>query len=924
MLARLKFDCDIIVLSECWLSKVSSLPTIEGYSSHKTSRNYNQNDGVVVMINDRHNFEVEEPHFVEANCLVIKFGTNHVAIIAIYRSPSFKNLDNFLSSLNDLLDKLSHFCNIVITGDININILNDDANSSAYLDITSFYGLLPAIYSPTRGKNCLDHVIVRTNQSAITFNLQTTISDHNAILFCLNYKKSRKARDIKVIKKINWEGAVRDCSGIDFGLIYNEVDPNSATSMFVNMMSDLILKHTLILKIPRNKTLLKPWITTGLLRCIRNRDMMHLKTKKESNNLILCSTYKRYRNFCNNLLKKLKRQYEKDQLLMAKDNSKKLWTTIKTITNYSKEKNINSQDLLSANSSPKSSINAANEFFASVGSRLAQSIPPTPPFRNISEHKEISSCNSFVLLKVDCGEVKRIILNLKCDCRAGWDNISSGFLQRVVDFVAPVLTMLINRCLEAGVFPNALKKSILVPIHKAGDTDCVNNYRPISILTSLSKIFERIINSRLIKYLESKKLLSPSQYGFRADKSTDDALHDFTTFLVRKMDANEKCITIFLDLAKAFDTVCISKLLNKLNCMGIRGKQLDLFADYLSGRSQCVSIGEHVSDDLEVTYGVPQGSILGPTLFLCYINELCQLQIQDCKIISYADDTTLTFVGDTWEEAYTKAQAGFNTVCHWLAANSLTLNSDKTKLMQFSIRNPPENAFNVYQIFAHKCSVPPVSQCSNCPLIKAAKSIRYLGVTFDNRLSFGEHIHNIAQKVRKLTYIFRKLRHVADRKTLIMVYYALIQSIVTYCITTWGGTDKTKLLKLERAQRLILKVTFFKPRLFSTWKLYQDTGVLTVRQLFILFSVLRQHKDLLAFKPDIINKRRHYAVIKTYKTKTSFAQRFYNFIGPRLYNQINKFKKTSNCSTQQFKRKVTSWLLELDYQKTEELLAIKK
>jgi hypothetical protein len=329
---------------------------------------------------------------------------------------------------------------------------------------------------------------------------------------------------------------------------------------------------------------------------------------------------------------------------------------------------------------------------------------------------------------------------------------------------------------------------------------------------------------------------------------------------VRSLDNNKKCLTIFVDIKKAFDTVSIPLLIIKLEKMGIRGNQLSLFKDYLSFRTQRVKIDTRFSDEQFITYGIPQGSIIGPTLFLCYINDLYQLKLKNCRITSYADDTALTFFGDDWDEVFGLAQEGFNTVTHWLARNVLTLNSDKTKYMVYTIRDTMALNVTNYNIYAHMCSYPPLNLCSSCPTINKVNSIKYLGITLDKNLSFNHHIHKIAQRTRKLLYVFKQLRHGADARTLKNVYLTLSLSIVTYCLTSWGGAAKSKLIELERAQRLILKVCLFKPRLFPTATLYQEAEVLTVRQLFILLTILRKHSQINYERDKLKTARRSYNV----------------------------------------------------------------
>lgn len=922
LLESLDINCDVIVLTECWLSsQTANLPSLDGYCTHKTNSNMNQNDGVVVYIKNNLKVLVEEPRVQNSNCLVIKIIPD-IVIMAIYRPPS-QNIDSFLDSLDVNLKHLSAFKNIILMGDININIASERADTHVhnYLNICSFHGLLPTHYYPThQSGSCLDHFIIKTRHPNKTLVTNSSLTDHQAILLTIQ-KSSPRKNCMRSFLKIDMTNLARDIRDIDFDPVYDTNDANISLQYFINALQHAINKNTITKTTSRRYKSIKPWITPGLVRCIRHRDKLHQKSKLAPDNEILSISYKRYRNFCNNLLKKIKYQHEKNELQKAGKNSKLVWKFIKTNTFRSKNPEP-PLELLSSEINPLVAANKVNSFFANIGKTLAEKSLNHSTYT----HQPLSAVNtptktskSFVLLNTDVNEILRIITGLKDDCAVGWDGIPNNILKRFKHLLAPPLTHIFQSCLSKGIFPKPLKKAVVTPVFKAGDKNCVNNYRPISVLTGLSKILEKIINSRLIDYLEINNLLSNNQFGFRPKRSTNQAVHRLSEYISTNLDKGMHTIGIFLDLAKASDTISCSMLLHKLEKLGIRGEQLQLFTDYLRDRQQCVKIGQYTSSEMENSgFGIPQGSILGPTLFLIYINDLCSLVLRNGLILSYADDTALLFSAESQSETYEYAQNGFNVVSNWLHQNLLTLNIDKTKYISFSIRNINPPLTNL-DIFAHNCNSANIA-CT-CPTLVKADHIKYLGVTIDTNLNFRKHIELLCKRVRKLMYIFKNLRHIADYKLIKQVYLALCQSVLTYCITSWGGTAKSILLPLERAQRAILKVATFRPFRFPTHQLYTACKILTVRQLFILQTILYQHSEL-PFDPVSQTRRRKDLVCFEPQTRHAFAHRFYVFLGPFLYNKVNKILNIYSVNYYKCSTLLSEYLLNLDYADTEKLLEV--
>lgn len=354
---------------------------------------------------------------------------------------------------------------------------------------------------------------------------------------------------------------------------------------------------------------------------------------------------------------------------------------------------------------------------------------------------------------------------------------------------------------------------------------------------------------------------------------------NLTEAVVNKIENNLKCYGVFLDLSKAFDTVSIPKLLSKLEKIGVRGTALDMFTSYLTNRTQVVKIGNYISSEEKLCYGVPQGSILGPTLFLTYINQLCNMTIEGCSIFTYADDTALIVHGKNWENAKLNAMNAIQTITEWLSENLLTLNLSKTQLIRFDISKNKIYNPDLDTIPIHFLCDSNRTPC-DCPTLRAVKSVKYLGIHLDERLDWHIQIDKLTARTRRLLYLFKTLRNSADKSTLLTAYFALCQSVISYCISVWGGAHKTSMIKLERAQRAILKVMLRKKRTYQTVKLYSECEVLTVRQLSILWTTLRIHSAL-PYNPKHAEKRKGASICPLIKCRTTWAKRQWYALGTK-------------------------------------------
>ena len=366
------------------------------------------------------------------------------------------------------------------------------------------------------------------------------------------------------------------------------------------------------------------------------------------------------------------------------------------------------------------------------------------------------------------------------------DKISSKVLKIAAPVISDSLTYIFNQAVTLCTFPNGWKIARVIPLFKNGQRNLPGNYRPISILPALSKVMERILYTQLYEYLSVNNLLSEHQFGFRKYHSTASALLDCTNDWYINMDQKLFNLTAFIDLKKAFDTVNHEILLEKLLLLGITGRAFQLLESYLSDRSQKCEVNGFISKESKITWGVPQGSILGPLLFLLYINDLPSC-LNSTKPRMFADDTNITSSGNCIDDVENAVNSDLKNLRKWLMANKLSLNVAKT---EFQIIGTKQNLKN---ILGQKPNI----HILDCP-IKQVVQCKSLGVILDENLSWKSNTNAICKKISSGIYALKRIKPFVDQKTLMSVYNAIIHLYFTYCCEVWDVFGETQSMRLQK------------------------------------------------------------------------------------------------------------------------------
>ena len=749
----------------------------------------------------------------------------------------------------------------------------------------------PSISKPTRmtirSCTCIDNIFTNVIEKPILPGiLYSDLSDHFPIFqitdfLCptFNTIKSVKSKHVE----IDFHSLLGELGSKDWSSVTEHSDANGAYNVFIEELTNLTQRHSHERSLPsKSRAPRKPWITKGILKSICKKQRLYrryLKTKSMSSK----RKYTIYRNRLNYIIRESRKAYYGRQLELNCANLKCTWNILRNLLGKTPSKlpshvSVNGKKI----ADPKVIANAFNSYFVNSGR-----FDNTHTNGSFHDYLGNNLPESLFLLPTDRDEILKVNKQMKSKHSSGLDGFSPFFTKKIIHCITEPLCHIFNTSFSSGIFPDAMKVSKVIPVFKKGNSDELSNYRPISLLSSFSKILERLMYNRLYTFLDKHCILIPQQFGFRQNHSTETALIYASDLLYNYCEKNEFALGLYVDLSKAFDCLDHRILLHKLDHYGIRGTALDWFRSYLSNRRQLTRYNGTDSDVLRVNRGVPQGSILGPLLFLLFINDIVNSSAS-LQFVLYADDTNIFFSHNNLQCLLSHVQTEMQNVTRWFQVNKLQINKSKTKYMIFNFKERGRKLPTNLNL-----------QIEN-EVVEQVEYTNFLGVIIDNKLSWEKHIASVSNKISSSIGILRKLKSVLPSETLFTLYRSLIHPHLSYCSLVWGRTYKRFYMPLFILQKRAVRLCCNEHRRANTSPLFKSLHLLKLPDLITHNTLLFMYKFKCGLLPSVFSdffpltsaihsvntrgKNKFYVP----RLRTSFLQRnSIRYQGPVHWNAVN-------------------------------------
>ena len=832
-LSILSKELDIICLSETWLKDSDNILDFQLDNYHMPlcfNRGPNKIGGGIIayfhkkitkyQVNKKLSF-----NDCDSQTLVIDFtceGKKH-SLVNCYRSPSNCG-EKFLSKLDNILDEVKDKRSIVV-GDFNFNLLNISTHklTKDYFDTFTSHSFNTIITKPTRitdrSETIIDHIWTNIdgysdNNNNKGYIYVTDLSDHLPCIATLDYKTIKHIGYRTVLSRQITDNTLelfrKNIQMKRNALLFHCNNPYINTDEQYNDFFShfqLIYDESFPLKKRKvhSKTLSKPWITENLQKQIERRNQAFSRRNK---NAKAKRKYKTLKDEVDTKLDTSRKDYYRKKLNDQNNSLKTKWTIIKEIINRKKSSNVKLP--ISSNQLGRHYSTLADKLSSKIPHITNEDIPCSSKCGNRKFHIKNVEDRKFSFRNITQREVYEEIVKLDKNKGPGVDDLDVKALKYVADIISDHLCLLFNSTLDNSIYPLLFKKAKCVPIFKGGELNPLEavSYRPISILNSLNKVLEKLIHDQIYRFVERVNILPDFQYGYRKQHNTSQAVLDFVQKIKTNIDKKLTSIAVFMDLSKAFDTVNKDILSRKMTELGFDFKSESLIYNYMSNRSFCFQ--DSIHDTYNLDHGVPQGSVLGPLLFILYTYDVKFICPND-KVIMYADDTTLIVSGRNYIEAAQKTNSILERFVHYFNYNKLSVNPGKTKFICYEAKKKSQNIIS-------KRDSETISVTMNDIVIEEAKTVKFLGVILNKKLTWHDHKLYVQRKVSKCLGILYNSKKVMTEKETIMMYKTFIQSNFLYAIEVWGHTVNHDLDILNKIQNKSLRVLFSTKRTADAWK----------------------------------------------------------------------------------------------------------
>lgn len=911
----------VVCLSETHVTEniYKSEIQIKGYKHVICLSNSRHTGGVLFYIKNNYKYTNIIYEIGELNCwfLGIKIIINckPYIIITVYHSPNSSHME-FINKFENIMES-SNFGNstIIVVGDFNINVALNNFYKDKLIQSVNRIGLYQVMNQFTRITNNTSTIIdlLITNKKDITFKVHLTprITDHCIISINLNATKNltndyKVIRDYKNFNELNFQ----------LDLIKYEwkcdANINLMSDNFVYQILQTLNKHAPCKVIKERNLISKGWWNTEIKMQIQERDNLFKRATitKTANDW---ENYKKKRNEVVMTIRQKKSNYYMMKIDEAKDDSKEMWKTLKELLNGSKingkneiafgDNIVDNEELISME---------FNNFFINSITEIIEDLNKDYDNGNedILENVTISSNYFEKFTTVTMCSLRKCIQNLP-NKTSSTNGITTKILKSAFEIIGNRLLDVISTSLETGEVPKNWKVSTVVPIEKKPNTSNCNEYRPVNMLPSYEKVLELLVKDDLCNFIENNNILTNCQSGFRKNNSCETAIQ--SVLVQWKGVLNKKLYVgaIFLDFKRAFETINRPLLLEKLERMGFRGTVLKWFNSYLINRMQVCKYKNSVSEPREVLHGVPQGSVLGPILFILYLNDIVTYiknSIARVEIQMFADDTLIYVTGNDIDVIIETLNEALEHICKWLTKNNLTLNTEKSKVMLLS------NQFSTINNSNRHVEI-------NQQKIQRVTEFKYLGVIIDQHLKFSSHANYVIKKVSKKVYFLCRISSFLSEWSKLLVYKTIIAPHFIYCPTILFMFNNSEFYSLQKIQNKALRSILNCNSYTSIRFMLEQVEILSVRQIIMLNVFIFLFKLLNNMLPthlleycSFINDIHDYNTRNNQnfyveRSNTNYGQNHLFNKGLRLYNDLPQEIKNSSTIIM-FKIKCTVYVRE--------------